>query len=405
MSPSRVPRPLRSIRVRLAITSSLLLFGITALALAVVYLALAATIPNEPLNPLTVKKFVKLTDGTVVYKPGEQFQVADLASVQRAVNYQALTTLRDYSLVALAAMFVLSLLIGWWVARRALRPVAAITETAGEISATDLSRRIDADGPQDELHTLADTIDGMLDRLDRAFQAERTLLEDVSHELRNPIAVIRANVEGVLANDQSTAAERTVAADTVLRSTTRMGLLLEDLLAAARMRSEAFVEEDVDLARLAEEVVAEHRAMADGRDLRLEVRAASGPTVYADPAALARAVGNLVSNAVRLAPAGSTVRVAVGSRAGWAWLAVEDEGPGIPASEQERVFERFHRGSEPRGTGSGLGLPIARQIVEGHGGRLTLTSEVPGGSTFLVQLPDRAAVAPDRRGAPPDVAP
>ena len=279
MSRLRDPAPLRSIRVRLALTSSLLLFGITALALAAVYLALDATIPNEPLNPLTLKRFVKLPDGTVVYRPGEHFQVADLADVQRAVSHQALTALRDYSLIALGVMFVLSLLIGWWAARRALRPVADITDTAREISATDLSRRVTASGPEDELHTLADTVNGMLDRLDRAFRDERTLLEDVSHELRNPLAVIRANVEGVLANDDATADERAAASTTVLRSTARMGLLLEDLLAAARMRSDAFVEEDVDLARLAEEAVAEHRLVAERRGLSVRTRTADGPTV------------------------------------------------------------------------------------------------------------------------------
>jgi signal transduction histidine kinase len=181
-----------------------------------------------------------------------------------------------------------------------------------------------------------------------------------------------------------------------------MGLLLEDLLAAARMRSEAFAEEDVDLAALAAEAVEEHRLVAEQRDLRLVLHAAGGPTVYADPVALARAVGNLLSNAVRLAPAGTAVVVGVGSRAGWAWLAVRDEGPGIPLEEQERVFERFRRGSAT-GTegGSGLGLAIARQIVEGHEGRIGLESTVPGGSTFVIWLPDRAGASPDRLSEPP----
>lgn len=99
--------------------------------------------------------------------------------------------MRDYSLVALVIMFGLSLLIGWWIAGRALRPVSMITETTREITATDLSRRIDATGPPDELRTLADTVDDMLARLDRAFSTERQLLADISHELRNPVAVVR----------------------------------------------------------------------------------------------------------------------------------------------------------------------------------------------------------------------
>ena len=124
-----LPAWARTVRVRLALTYSALLFGITALLLLGVYLALSQTIDAEPLDPVTVKKFTRNADGTIVYRQGEQFQAADLASVQKAVNFTALQTLRDYSIVALMIMFVLSVAIGWWVAGRALRPVEAITTT------------------------------------------------------------------------------------------------------------------------------------------------------------------------------------------------------------------------------------------------------------------------------------
>ncbi len=160
---ARLPAWMRTIRMRLTLTYSAVLFGISALALTAVYVALSGTVSAEPLNPVTVKKFYTAADGTIVYKPGEQFQVADLASVQRAVNYASLQTLQQASIVAIAVMFVLSLAIGWWVAGRALRPIGAITRATQEITATDLTRRIDASGPHDELRTLADTVDGMLD--------------------------------------------------------------------------------------------------------------------------------------------------------------------------------------------------------------------------------------------------
>ena len=134
--------------------------------MASVYFALSQTIQAAPLDPVTVKKFTRSSDGSIVYRTGEQFQAADLASVQKAVNFTALQTLRDYSIIALVIMFGLSLLIGWWVAGRALRPVALINDTAREITATDLSRRIATSGPKDELGTLTDTINGMLGRLD-----------------------------------------------------------------------------------------------------------------------------------------------------------------------------------------------------------------------------------------------
>ncbi|AOX67713.1 two-component sensor histidine kinase [Curtobacterium sp. BH-2-1-1] len=398
---------MRTVRMRLTLTYSAVLFGISALALTAVYVALSKTVSAEPLNPVTVKKFYTAADGTIVYKPGEQFQVADLASVQRAVNYASLQTLQQASIVAIAVMFVLSLGIGWWVAGRALRPIGAITRATQEITATDLTRRIDASGPRDELRTLADTVDGMLDRLDRAFRAERMLVEDVSHELRNPVAVVQSNVEAVLASDDVTPAERRAASEVVLQSTRRMTRLLEDLLATARTRSEAFTDRDVDLAALGRSVAAEYRVLAAQRDLTVTERMHGGPVVFADPDALARAVGNLLSNAVRLAPVGSDVTAAVGSVRGWAWVAVADEGPGIPEDERARVFDRFHRGDPDRaGHGSGLGLAIARQIVESHEGRIRLEPHAAGGSAFVLWLPERAVEgAPERTAEPPSGSP
>jgi signal transduction histidine kinase len=398
-----LPSWARTARARLTLTYTLLLFGISSVLLLGVYLALSRTLVAAPPDPVTVKKFRWRSDGTIVYSTGESFQAADLTRLQEYVNYQALESLRSYSTVALVIMFILSLLIGWWVAGRILRPIGFITETTRAITATDLSRRIRAKGPADELRTLADTIDSMLDRLDKAFRAERRLVEDVSHELRNPVAVVQANVEAVLADERATVEERRHAVGVVSRATTRMHRLLEDLLTAARLRSLAFAESPVDLAGLTHEVGEEYRVLAQDNGLTLEFRLASGPQVYADPEALSRAVGNLLSNAVGLAPAGSTVTVATGNRQGWAWVAIQDEGPGIAPEDQEAVFDRFHRGSQPeavrRRRGSGLGLAIARQIVESHDGRLVVFSKPGLGSTFVIWLPDRAL---RELGAEPD---
>lgn len=410
-----LPRALRTIRVRLAVTTSLWLFAISALILIGVYVALSQSIDAGPLDPVTVKKFDHRPDGTMVYRTGESFQAADLESVQRAVNQSTLDTLRNYSLVALAAIFLISLLIGWFVAGRLLRPIGEITATANRLRATDLSQRINAAGPRDELRTLADTLDDMLDRLDTAFRAERALVEDVSHELRNPVAVVQANVEAVLANDDATPAEREHALAVISRATSRMSRLLEDLLATARRRSGSFGDQKVDLHRFVTDVVDEHRLLAEERPLELNVQGSPGPTVYADPESLARALANLLSNAIRLAPPGSVLTVAGGSIGGWAWIAVADEGPGIAEGDQQRVFERFRRATngaaaapEANGSrrGSGLGLAIARQIVESHEGRLALFSRLGVGSTFVIWLPDRAiADRPDRSPVPPPQSP
>ncbi len=405
---ARLPAWARTVRSRLALTYSALLFAVTALLVGGLYLALAQTIEAKPLDPVTVKKFEKGPSGIVNYRKGEDFQAADITDVQQYVNYTTLQTLRTYSFIALGVLFVLSLVIGWWVAGRALRPVGRITATAREISGTDLSRRIAAVGPQDELRTLADTIDGMLDRLEAAFTAQRDLVDDVSHELRNPVAVVQANLDAVLSRDDVTAEERAQAAAVVGRATARMGRLVEDLLATARVRSGAFVEREVDLSALARESAEEFRLLGSSRGLRLTLRLAPGPRVIADAEALTRALDNLLSNAVRLAPGGSEVTVASGSQAGWAWVAVRDEGPGIDPVDHERIFDRFRRTgpSEGNGDGHGLGLAIARQVVESHEGRITLFSEPRVGSTFVIWLPDRAISGPaERDRRPPDTDP
>lgn len=401
---------MRTIRVRLALTTSLWLSAVSAVILAGVYFALTVTIDAAPLDPVTVKKFDRKSDGTMVYRVGESFQAADLESVQHAVNHSTLESLRNYSLLALGVIFLVSLIVGWFVAGRLLRPVGEITATANRLSASDLSQRINATGPKDELRTLADTIDGMLDRLDEAFRAERALVEDVSHELRNPVAVVQANVEAVLANPHATAEERTHALAVISRATTRMSRLLEDLLATARRRSGSFADKKVDLSGFVGEVVDEHRLLAAERPLRITTRLSAGPVVYADPESLARALANLLSNAIRLAPSNSELMIGSGSTAGWAWIAVRDEGPGIAEDDQQRVFDRFRQGgtaAERRGgRGSGLGLAIARQIVESHEGKMALFSTLGAGSTFVIWLPDRAITdRPERTGQPPHACP
>ena len=355
----RLPAWARTVRVRLALTYSALLFAVAALLLGGVYLALSSSIESRPLDPVTVKKFERGPGGTVRYRPGGDFQAADIDDVQEYVNHSTLESLRTYSVIGLGVLFVLSLVIGWWVAGRALRPVGAITASAREISATDLSRRIPETGPDDEL--------------------------------RNPVAVVQSNVDAVLARDDVTSEERAQAAVVVHRATGRMTRLLEDLLATARSRSVAFVDQPVDLSLLARQTVEEVRVLATERGLRLRLRLDPGPVVIADAQALSRAIGNLLSNAVRLAPGGSEVTIASGSRDGWAWLAVRDEGPGIAEEDRVRVFDRFGRPPEaPETGGHGLGLAIARQVVEAHEGRIALFSELGVGSTFVLWLPDRA---------------
>ena len=242
----------------------------------------------------------------------------------------------------------------------------------------------------------------MLGRLDSAFRAERALVDDVSHELRNPVAVIQTNVEAVLANAESTPAERREATAVVTRATGRMSRLLDDLLATARKRSSAFVDRDVDLAGLARNISAEYARLAAERSLQLDLRLASGRS----------------STPIRPRSTGPC-RTCCPTRSAWHRRAARSPSPpaaaglGLGGSPRRGSRDR-RRGSgpdlrplpprlRPLSQGSGLGLTIARQIVESHQGRLVLAQRSGPGSTFVIWLPERAvAGAPERSLEPPD---
>ncbi|KXK58245.1 histidine kinase [Micromonospora rosaria] len=386
----------RSIRFRLTVLYSTLLFALAGAGLAVAYVAVDRAVDPKPVTKRYEAQLVKLkSDGRTV-PTGTTIEVAEVQQIEDEVNLRLLQTVRDYSLIALGGLFVASLGIGWVLSGRALRPVGAIARTAREIQATDLSRRIHLTGPRDELRDLAETIDSMLDRLDRAFQGQRQLIDDASHELRSPLAIIRANLDASLTSPEATEAERAAAVATVDRATTRMSRLVEDLLATARRDSEALTDTDVDLGAVAREAGEDFTPLAAERGLRLRYALGDGLTLIGDPDALRRAAGNLLSNAVRLSPLGGAVTVATGRVGSWLWLAVTDEGPGIAEADRSRVFDRFWRGETGRGSSAdrrtGLGLAIVRQIVESHGGQAVVHSRPGAGSTFVLWLPaaDRA---------------
>jgi signal transduction histidine kinase len=393
------PELFRSIRFRLTVIYSTLLFALAGAALAITYFAVAQTTDAAPLTTTQAKLFEnRVYQGQVPY--------ADIADIEAAVNYNTLENLRTYSLIALGVLFVASLGIGWVLSGRVLRPVGAIARTAREIQATDLSRRIELGGPRDELRDLADTIDSMLDRLDEAFQSQRQLIDDASHELRSPLAIIRTNLDASLTPAEATPEERERAVAVVDRATTRMSRLVEDLLATARRDAHGLSDADVELTTIARE--AGEESFITDRGLRLRYHLPGELHLIGDADGLRRAVGNLLSNAVRLAPGSSTVTVATGRTGSWLWLAVADEGPGIAPEDLPRVFDRFWRGKPESGAErsrqrrTGLGLAIVRQIVESHGGQVAAFSELGRGSTFVLWLP--AADRTDTE-APPAVSP
>jgi signal transduction histidine kinase len=315
---------------------------------------------------------------------------AAVVDTEALIRERTLENLRVASVAGLVALLPLSFGVGWLVAGRVLAPIGRITTVARDISVTDLSRRIRLEGPDDDLKRMADTFDGMLDRLDTGVRAQQTFIEDASHELRNPLAVIRTTLDVALADPDDAEGLRR-AAETALRTTDRMTGTVDELLLYARHGLRPTSRAPVDLEALVTGVAGEYAAVAAARDVAVAASAPAGLVVEGDREALHRAAANLLSNAIRVAPAGSTVHVRAGRKPGWRWFGVRDLGPGIEPAKQPLVFRRSWREGRPGSPdeGRGIGLALVRQIAEAHGGTATVASAPGHGASFVVWLPAR----------------
>lgn len=390
-----MPEFIGSVRFRLTAIYSMVLFALAAFMVAGLYGILAARLHEEQVYRTYRVTTVEPVPGGFVAGPSTDIR-AEYRTVEQLANERALGLLRRYSTSALALLFLASLGVGWFVAGRVLAPIGRITAVARDIQATDLSRRIALRGPPDELKELADTFDAMITRLDEAFESQRRFIQEASHELRNPLAVIRTNLDVALADPDPDPSETKRTMEVVGRTASRMSRLVDDLLVYGRQGAPAHDLGPVDVRTIAVEVADEFRAPAGERhiDLVVEVGAGGSPslpaTVHGDRVALRQAAANLLANAVRLAPEGSTIRVVTDADDSEVRLAVVDEGPGIAPEHRNLVFQRFWRGdgASARTDGrSGLGLAIVDQMCRDHGGSVELTDATGGGSTFTIRLP------------------
>jgi signal transduction histidine kinase len=284
--------------------------------------------------------------------------------------------------VGLAVLLVGSLL-AWRLSERVLGPVAAVTETARRISEGDLGERIPVSG-RDEVARLAETLNGMLDRLESAFAGQRRFLDDAGHELKTPITIVRGHVE-LLGDDPE---ERAETQALVLDELDRMSRLVNDLLILARWERPDFLEPaPVDVGELTDECLQKISALGR-REWVLEARGKG--EIVADRQRLTQAVVQLADNAVRHTEEGAPISLGSDLVGGEARFWVRDRGPGIAPEEAERVFERFHRGrGADRSDGAGLGLSIVEAIARAHRGRMELESRAGEGSVFTVYVPAR----------------
>jgi heavy metal sensor kinase len=382
---------IRSARLRLTVVYSVAVFALAGLVLGGIYVALVHTLKPAPKFQPAVYRVIPDAASHLPYKRVVVLSASGdpEGEIKNAERRRTLDQMRLLTFAALGGLFLPSLLIGWVVAGRVLRPVGQITAAARRIQATNLSERIALEGPQDELKTLADTFDEMLGRLDASFDAQRQFVADASHELRNPLAVIQTNADVALQED-GVPEEVQARLQAVRRAADRMRQLVDDLLALARLELAAARRTEIDLRTVLDEVTDELGPLARAHGLRLEASAEGDLHVLADREAVKRALANLLDNAFRHSPAGAPVRLAASRSNGWAVVIVADDGPGLSPGEQERVFERFWRSDSARSResgGTGLGLAIVRRIAESHGGEVGVSSEPGRGSTFELRLP------------------
>lgn len=288
--------------------------------------------------------------------------------------------------VVIPIVVLLALLAGTAIARSGLEPLERIARLASEIEAQDLSRRIALPARSDELGRLAATFDRMLDRLQSAFDRERRFTSDASHELRAPLSVIRAEADLALRHEREPSEYRR-ALETIAAESDALEALTRDLLAAARHGTGTEdVREPVDLAEIATAVAS--RLGAIGGSRRVTVMAADGPAIFeSNRTLLERAVLGVVHNALKFSPEAGAVEIRVTAASGSAEIVVTDNGPGFSQAALEHGFDRFWRDDDARSTeGSGLGLSLAKTIVERYGGTIVLSNALPAGGKVTMSF-------------------
>jgi signal transduction histidine kinase len=331
-----------------------------------------------------------------VPSPGRVTLPSSLVTQAAADSAAALHQLLIQSGIALAVMAVVSIGLGYLVAGRVLRPLRTITTAVRDISATNLHQRLALAGPDDELKELGNTFDGLLERLERSFAAQRQFVANASHELRTPLARQRTLAEVALSDPQATAGSLRTCVERVLTAAEQQEQLIEALLTLARSERGLDRRDPFDLAAVTYEVLLPLSAEAESHGLHVVSTLRPAPA-SGDSDLVERLVANLVRNAVRHNVAEGRVEVMTGSRAGRAMFSVANTEPMVPAGEVDRLFRPFerlggHRAAQPGGLG--LGLSIVQAIVTAHGATLTVRPRPEGGLHVEVNFPGTSTYTP-----------
>ncbi|HIZ78863.1 MAG TPA: HAMP domain-containing histidine kinase [Candidatus Lachnoclostridium stercorigallinarum] len=351
--------------------------------------------PDAPLEN-GVSKFVSGTDGSADYYvldfwiPSGWDDGLWLRGVLRSPDGRQMTG-NIFTLFAIVLPFLILLAAagGWLIARRALAPISRIADAAESISrGQDLSLRTGIPEGRDEVGRLAGSFDRMFARLEQSFEAEKQFTSDASHELRTPTAVILAQCSYAKKHG-STVEDYREAISVIHRQAEKMSLLISRLLDITRLDlgTQKLKRESADLSEMARILCEEQDTGARG--ISLETRIQDGVTGLFDPFLISRVIINLLDNARKYGRENGHIRLSLAAEEQEAVLTVEDDGIGIPPEEQDRIWQRFYQVNSSRegGSGLGLGLSMVRQIVDLHGGSISVESRPGEGSRFIVRLP------------------
>ena len=329
---------------------------------------------------------VKLLTSQVVLPDGTEATIRvgqPLAPVDTALE-----GLGDIFWIVGIVTLLLGALAGWLLASSATRPMRRMAAVAEGVDAGELSTRMPVDGTRDEVRRLAESFNGMLNRLEGAFERQRAFVADASHDLRTPLTVVRGQIEVLARNPDPGPDEVRRVAGLVSQATARMEAMVEDLLLLARSESaESLRLENEELGPL---LAGEVDGLDFDDDRRIEIGDVTGRTVKIDRDQVSRAVSNLISNAVHHTSTGGVIEVSAVDLGDSVSIIVDDNGPGVPEADRARIFDRFARLDQARTStdgGSGLGLAIVKAIAEAHGGGVRCVDSPIGGARFVIDLP------------------
>jgi signal transduction histidine kinase len=382
----RVEWPAPTIRLRMTVLYGLMFLVTGAVLLTIGYILVRHNLEQRGNLRADLHKLgISAPSGAPLgFRPGSpEASVANAVRAQLRSN--ALHQLVVDYLLALGVMTMVSVAAGWLLAGRALRPLRDITATARRVSGENLGERISLVGPADELRELADTFDGMLERLDAAFASQRHFVANASHEMRTPLAIMRTEVDVTLAEPDASTEELRAMGEAVRETVDRCERLIEGLLMLARSEAATGHDEAVELSALAADCITDLRARAQEADVEVSPHLQPAWT-QGEPALLERLIANLVDNGIRHNEPGGHLFISTSSGGGRVRLIARNGGAVIDPELAATLSEPFRRLA--RGTpGFGLGLSIVRSVARAHGGTVAITAPPSGGLEVRVELP------------------